>query len=214
MHIEFLVEEPSAEAALRNIVPKIVGKDATFDVHPFQGRDDLEKQLPKRLKGYSQWLPADWRIVILVDKDDDECHQLKNRLEAIARNANLITKSSVPAGAAFQVMNRLAIEELEAWFLGDVEAIRKAYPRISASLTHKAKYRNPDAVRGGTKEALHRELNRAGYHPSGVPPIDTARKISAHMDPERNMSKSFQVFRDGLRELIRMNGCSPLQSPR
>ena len=53
MHIEFLVEERSAEAALQNLLPRIFGSVATFTIHPYQGKPDLLKKLPIRLKGYS-----------------------------------------------------------------------------------------------------------------------------------------------------------------
>jgi hypothetical protein len=46
MHVEFLVEEPSAEAALQNLLPKIVGNVATFTIHPYQGKPDLFKNYP------------------------------------------------------------------------------------------------------------------------------------------------------------------------
>ena len=81
-------------------------------------------------------------------------------------------------------------------------ALHAAYPRVNENIQRKAKYRVPDDIREGTKEALHRVLQRAGYYSRGVPQIATARAISQHMDPERNHSHSFQVFRDGLRELI------------
>lgn len=86
MHVECLVEEPSAEAALRNLVPKMVGLDVTFDVLPFQGKADLLRKLPARLKGYSKWLPDDWLIVVLLDVDDDNCEKLKQRLETVAQS--------------------------------------------------------------------------------------------------------------------------------
>ncbi len=76
MHIEFLVEERSAEAALQNLLPKIFGHAATFSIHPHQGKPDLLKKLPLRLQGYSYWLPEDWRIVVLVYADDDDCLEL------------------------------------------------------------------------------------------------------------------------------------------
>lgn len=204
MHIEFLVEDPSAEAALLNLVPKIIGPEHSFRIHPYQGKDDLMKSLPARLLGYAQgqWLPNDWYIVVLRDNDQAECHQLKANLDELSVQAGLTTKSEAASGARFHVMNRLAIEELEAWFFGDAVALHAAYPRVNENIQRKAKYRVPDDIREGTKEALHRVLQRAGYYSSGVPQIATARAISQHMDPERNHSHSFQVFRDGLRELI------------
>lgn len=50
----------------------------------------------------------------------------------------------------FQVLNRLAIEELEAWFFGDVAALHSAYPRVPSTLGRRSRYRDPDAIRGGT----------------------------------------------------------------
>ena len=69
MHIEFLVEEYSAEAALDNILPRLLREDITYSIHPFSGKLDLLSQLLKRLKGYRQWLPENGRIVVLVDRD-------------------------------------------------------------------------------------------------------------------------------------------------
>ena len=202
MHIEFLVEEPSAEAALQHLLPKIFGDVATFIIHPYQGKPDLLKKLPVHLKGYRQWLPEDWRIVILVDADDDDCLKLKAQLEWMAQNAGFVTKSTVLPGQPFQVLNRLAVEELEAWLFGDVEAINVAYPRVSPTLEKKEKYRNPDAIAGGTWEALERLLQELNYFPEGLPKIRVAREVSRHMDPARNRSRSFQVFRQGLMDLI------------
>ena len=147
-------------------------------------------------------MPEDWRIVVLVDADDEDCRELKANLEEKAEEAGFLTKSSRPVGSHFQVLNRLAIEELEAWFFGDVEALHAAYPRISLNLGRKAKYRDPDAIKGGTWEALERELKRTRYYPSGFSKISIARAISIHMVPERNRSKSFQVFRQGLLDLV------------
>lgn len=201
MHIEFLVEEPSAEAALSNILPKVFEPTTSFAIHPYQGKQDLLKKLPSRLRGYKAWLPREWRIVILIDADDEDCRRLKGRLEDIAQNSNLLTKSAARNSSNFQVLNRLAIEELEAWFLGDIEALNAAYPRISLNLGNKAKYRDPDAITGGTWEALERELKRVGYFTGGLSKISAAREISLHMVPERNRSHSFQVFRRGLLEI-------------
>jgi len=202
MHIEFLVEELSVEAALNNLIPRILGEECSYRIHPYRGKSDLLSSLRARLIGYSKWLPDDWRIVVLMDEDRDDCLALKNQLEQAARNAGLITKSQASAGANYQVVNRLAIEELEAWFLGDTQALTAAYPRVSPSFTGKARFRDPDAVVGGTWEALERLLQTAGQYPSGLPKIETARRISQYMDPQRNRSHSFQVFRDSLRGLL------------
>ncbi len=202
MHIEFLVEEPSAEAALSNIVPRIVGAPHSFAVHPHQGKPNLLRSLPGRLRGYGSWLPRDWRIVVLVDRDRQQCRELKATLEQMARDAGLLTRTATPLPSRFQVINRIAIEELEAWFFGDAEAIRAAYPRVSRTFERRAGYTDPDAIRGGAWEALERVLQRAGYFRGGLAKIEAAAAISEHMDPGRNRSRSFCVFRDALMAVV------------
>lgn len=202
MHLELFVEEPSAELALRELVPRIAGPDLTFDVYPFQGKTDLLANLPQRLRAYSKWLPPDWRILVLLDADRQDCRALKRKLDDIARSTGFRVKADTGEWVEVQVLNRLAIEELEAWFLGDVEALGAAYPGVSATLAQKKAYRDPDAVQGGTWEALERVLQKAGYHAGGLSKLKAAREISLHMDPARNRSRSFQVFRDGLLALV------------
>jgi hypothetical protein len=69
-HLEILVEERSMEVFLRAHLPRLLGGDATFNVYPSQGKQDLMRNLPDRLKGYASWLPEGWRIVVVVDRDD------------------------------------------------------------------------------------------------------------------------------------------------
>lgn len=199
MHIEFHLEEPSAEAALRNIVPRILAISYTANYHVYKGKNDLLRKLPKRLLAYNRSsLPTNWRIVVLIDEDRQRCTELKMELEAASKKAGLWTKSEAARGNVFQVLNRIAIEELEAWFFGDVKALAIAYPGVSPKLSYQQRYRDPDAINGGTWEMLEKVLQRAGHYRSGLRKIEAAHMISQHMDPRRNRSKSFQVFRDGL----------------
>ena len=202
MHIEFLLEEPSAEAALSTILSKIFSPDVPYDFHVFEGKHDLLKKLPVRLKGYRHWIPDDWRIVVLVDEDRKDCLEMKEKLANAAREAGFRTKSSTTSEGNFQVVNRLAVEELEAWFFGDPKAIRKAYPKISTGFQYQARYRNPDAIPGGTYEALERLLIRKNYYKGRLPKIEVAHNIAQHMEPHRNRSKSFQVFVEGLKACV------------
>ena len=203
MHIEFLVEEPSCAEALNCLVPRIVGDQATWIAHAFQGKPDLLSNLPARLRGYAKWLPDDYRIVVLVDRDDDDCKELKYGLEQVAARNGLITKTAAAEKQRFQVVNRIVIEELEAWFFGDVAALAAAYPGVSPTLGSKSGFRDPDGIRGGTWEALECVLKKAGYYQSGMPKIEVARKVAAQMQPDRNRSNSFCVFRDALREIAK-----------
>lgn len=188
------------EAALRLIVPKIVA-DLSFEIYPYQCKQDLLDKLPARLQGYASWLPVVWRIMVIIDRDDDQCEALKERLEQAAQDAGLTTRTR-RRSAKFQVVNRLAIEELEAWFFGDWEAVKTAYPKVTVSIPAKKGYRDPDAVGGGTWEALERILQRAGYFRTGLRKIEAARSIAQYMEPRRNSSTSFRAFRDALSDLV------------
>lgn len=48
-HVEFLVEEPSAEAMLYGVLPRLIG-GTSFRVHAYQGKSDLMRKLPSRLR--------------------------------------------------------------------------------------------------------------------------------------------------------------------
>ena len=198
-HLEFLLEEPSMETFLQGLLPRILPKGCTFNCHVFQGKQDLLRKLESRLRGYKYWLPADRRLVVVLDRDDDDCHALKRRLERAAVDTNLLTRSQA-RGEPWQVVNRIAIEELEAWYFGDWEAVRQAYPHVAPNVPQQARYRDPDAIQGGTWEAFERILKRRGYFQTGLRKIEAARTIAPHIDPARNRSRSFTVFRDALIE--------------
>jgi len=202
LHLEFLVEEASIKSALTQLLPKILPSNVTSKIHDFRGKPDLLAKLPNRLKGYQVSLPPDWKIVVLIDKAREDCLKLKKQLEDMAISAGLITKSSCQKDKSFQVLNRIMIEELEAWFFGDVEAICQAYPKVSANLANQQPYRDPDAIQGGTCEALERVLKKAGYHRGGLEKYKASSEISQYMNPKSNRSKSFQVFYQGLLEII------------
>lgn len=201
-HLELLVEEPSMEAFLRALLPRLLPQDRSFEVHSFQGKLDLLAKLQARLRGYAQWLPEDWRIIVVVDRDDDDCERLKERLEKMAADAGLITRSRV-GSRPWQLVNRIAIEELEAWYFGDWPAVCSAYLRVSPGIPNQAGYRDSDAVRGGTWESFERILQRHGYFKAGLPKMEAARTIGGLLDPERCRSRSFAMFRDALAEAIR-----------
>ena len=183
-------------------MPKILPSNVTFNFHAYDGKKDFLNKVPDRLKGYQRSLRPDWKIVLLIDEDRQDCLELKEKLELMATSAGLITKSSGQKDKSFQVLNRIVVEELEAWFFGDVEAICQAYPKVSANLAKQKQYRDPDAIQGGTAEALERVLKKAGYHLGGLQKQKASSDISQYMNPESNRSKSFQVFYQGLLEII------------
>ena len=135
--------------------------------------------------------------MVLIDKDQKDCFQLKAQLEEVAHDAGFVTKSSASQEGDFQVINRLAIEELEAWFLGDIKALLTAYPKVPKS----RQYQDPNAITGPHK-VLGRMLKQSNYHRGGLPKTAVAQNIAQHMEPNRNKSRSFQVFVEGLKACV------------
>jgi hypothetical protein len=182
------------EAFLRVLLPSVLPEETTFVLHTYQGKYDLIRKLPSRLRGYSNWLPSTQRVLVLVDRDDDDAEQLKALLESIAEVAGLTTKTAA-SGGSWQAANRIAIEELEAWYFGDWAAVQAAYPRVNSSIPNKAAFRDSDRIAGGTWEAFERVLQAAGYFKEGLRKVEAAQEIAAHFDVSRCTSGSFTQLR-------------------
>jgi len=202
MRIEFLVEEQSAEEALKHLLPRLIGNRAQWKLINLGSKYKLLGALPQRLAAYSQRIGQgeDLRVMVLVDRDDDDCEVLKRRLEAAATDAGLATKSTPDAEGRFHIVNRIVIEELESWFIGDPAALRQAFTSLPAVDATKGIFRNPD--NGGSWEALHRFLKQHGVYKSSYPKIEAARRIAPRLDLNANRSHSFRVFVDGVEALL------------
>ena len=135
------------EAALELLLPKML-PDTHFRIHAHQGKADLLGKLRTKLKAYSTWIPPSWRIVVVIDRDDDDCEHLKQQLEAHAAAAGLSTRTTATEATSYVVVNRVAIEELEAWYFGDWKAVRTAFPRAPVQSSPK-----PDAAHLTTSRA-------------------------------------------------------------
>jgi len=187
------------EAFLTRLLRRFLPAGCTFQIHAHQGKLALLRKLENRLKGYASVLPEDHRIVVIVDMDQDQCDQLKSKLEAACAHAGLQSKQAA-GGPQWQVVTRIAIEELEAWYFGDWQAVCTAFPKVSKTIPKRAGYRNSDAIRGGTWEAFERVLKQGGYCKQGLPKVKTATAMGQHMQPEENRSPSFQMFWQAITE--------------
>ncbi len=179
-HLVFLLEEPSAQHALRAWLPGWVPGSITPHFMVFQGKQDLEKRMVQRMR---HWLLPDSGFVILRDQDSGDCHAVKA----------LLVQRCVEAGRPDAVV-RVACRELESFFVGDWQAVALAYSKPAlARLAGKAKYRDPDAL-GSPSQELARHV--AGYQKR-----DGARRIAPLVEADRNRSRSFQALRAAVRAL-------------
>ena len=213
MHIEILVEDSSGEKLLQMLLPQLLGPQGephTWRLHAYKGigripqglvtkadpaKRILLDQLPKLLRGYGR-TPGIDAVVVVLDTDKRDCAAFLSELKAAADACN----------QAPDTLFRLAIEEIEAWYFGDRDALLTAYPR--AKLDVLGKYVQDSAC--GTWElladAVHpggsTAIKKAGWPLPGQVKHVWAEKISPFMDPDRNSSPSFGKLRDGLRRLV------------
>ena len=219
VHFEILVEDQSGKKALNILVPKIIGNEHTFKIHSYKGigriprnmganadasKRILLSQLPRLLRGYGNTFssyPDDYpAAVILVCDLDDKCLKaFRQELFAILDDCNPKPETRFC----------IAVEEGEAWFLGDISAIKAAYPKAKVTVLNDyindsicgTWERLADAVFYGGSHAL----SAKGWQASGAEKSAWSEKITPHMDVEINVSPSFCYFREKIRELVRDN---------
>ncbi|HBL29794.1 MAG TPA: hypothetical protein DD490_23405 [Acidobacteria bacterium] len=100
----------------------------------------------------------------------------------MAERAGLMTRSRA-GSRPWQLVNRIAIEELEAWYFGDWTAVCSAYPKVAPGVPQQAGYRDADAIRGGTREALERALQQP-RHRAALAKWKIARAEAGGPQPE------------------------------
>lgn len=179
MKLVFLLEEYSAKILLDELLPKILPEDVEFQTIPHNGKKALESAIPKKLRG---WNEPDVRFVILEDQDAKDCVELKTYLRSLCEP----TKKPV--------LVRIACQELESWYFGDMHAVALAYQKPKLlRISEQKKYRIPDRI-PSPKEEFYKLVPEHQQ-------MAGAKRIGAFMTIEQNTSVSFQFFVDGVRRL-------------
>ncbi len=215
MHFDILVEDQSGKKALDFLIPKIIGNGHTFTIHPYKGIGRIPKnlninkdsakrilleQLPKLLRGYGKAYSkysGEYKAAVIVVCDlDDKC------LRKFRQELYSILDACKPKP---ETRFCIAIEEGEAWLLGDLQAVRTAYSKAKSNVL--SAYVQDSIC--GTWEKLadavypggSNHLRQQHWTTIGIEKSNWAEAIAPKMDVENNQSGSFCYFRDKLREL-------------
>jgi hypothetical protein len=183
----FFLEEASAAAMLEVFLPKIIPTDVVPRFITFEGKQDLEQQLVKRLRGYRH---PNALFVVMRDQDaQPDCKKTKGHLLQLCNQAG-----------RQDVLVRIACRELESFYLADLQAVEHGLglPRL-ASQQKTRKFRDPDQL-GSAKEELKKLTNHRYQQVLG------SRLIGPHLDPENTRSRSFRNLVLGIRRLIGTQG--------
>ncbi len=178
----FCLEEPSAKAMLEGVLPRMLPDDICFKFIVFQGKQDLEKQLVKRLRG---WRTPDTRFIVMRDQDAADCYDVKEKLVQLCEQAG-----------RSNALVRVACRELESFYLGDLLAVEKGLN--IAGLTRKQaskKFRDPDQIANPVQEIGR--LTGETYQK-----ISGSRAIGPYLSLAESRSNSFLALVSGVKRLV------------
>jgi Domain of unknown function (DUF4276) len=180
-HLVFLLEEPSARDLLEGLLPRLLPDTIQVQFLVFEGKQDLEGQLIRKLRG---WRIPDSAFVVLRDQDAADCKTIKESLTRL-----VVESGRTPA------MVRVACKELESWVVGDWEAVAEAFEQPAlAEQRLKRAHRDPDQLVRPV-EAIRKVIPEYQKR-------DGARRVGKLLDPTRNQSVSFRSFCTGLQRLV------------
>ena len=178
-----LLEEPSARELLKIIVSKLF-PDISLVCMVFEGKQDLEKNITKKLRGY---LNHDARFLVIRDQDSGDCKTVKQRIE----------QQCIASGKTNYKI-RIMCHELETIYLADLQAVEKGLGlRAVTALQEKNPYRCPDEL-SNPKQKL-KEL--AAKHKGTYHDIAGSRAIAPHLDLSNVRSPTFRNLISAVKEL-------------
>lgn len=179
----FLLEEESAQAMLQGLLPRLLDPRIQPRLIYFEGKQDLEKQLARRLRGY---LNPHARFLVLRDQDSaPDCTIVKAKLQVLCEQAGRKAVSLV----------RIACRELETIYLADLQAVERALA-LQGLIKHQniVKFRQPDRL--GSPSVELKKLTRGAYQKVG-----SSRLIGPHLDLANERSAAFKNLVHGIRRL-------------
>jgi hypothetical protein len=179
----FLLEEASAKAMLESLLPRMLNSGISHRLIPFQGKQDLERQMVRRLKGY---INPNARFIVLRDQDNaPDCMILKAQLVARCKQSGQLHRAVV----------RIACTELETYYLADLAAVEQAL-EVGNMVRYQrsAKFRNPDRLGNPSKELD--SLTKGVYQK-----VSGSRAIGKHLDVDNVRSHSFRNLITAIRRM-------------
>jgi hypothetical protein len=181
----FLLEEPSAKAMLESLLPRILSEGIAFRCIPFEGKQDLEKQLSRKIRAYQN---SAARFIVLRDQDSHpDCAEVKRHLLELCQLS----------GRAAQCLVRIACRELEAFYLADLSAVERALgiPGL-AQQQQSRKFRSPDTLGSPSQEL--RKLTKGQYAK-----VSGSRAIGRELCMDNARSPSFYHLLTAIKRMER-----------
>jgi len=218
-HVEFLIEDISGQALLSKVLPKILPEGVTFATKAYKGIGAIPRNLnanadpkkrilldnlPRLIRGYGKTFRAygdefSCALVIVCDLDSRDFNVFTGEIQNLVQACDPRPETIIC----------LAVEEGEAWLLGDQDAIFAAYPHCKKSVLQSY---TQDSICGtweiladALEEGGAANLRALGYQAVGSAKSRWAEAIGPKMSVDQNQSESFNDFVDKLREFSQRN---------
>ena len=219
MYFQFLIEDKSTEILVNHVMEKLKihhnEKDIAWDTKAFGGIGNLPQKgkplerktgkllndLPGYMRAFDKILQVMGNavLVIVLDNDKRDCEQFRKELE------NMAVSNMVLCDYVFCI----AIKEMEAWLLGDLQAITAAYPEAKTQYIKKYKQDGicdtweilaemvyPQGIRRLRREAC------GSYVRIGTAKCEWADKIGKYLHLHGNASPSYNYFVEELEKRV------------
>ena len=175
----FLLEEPSMKALLDGLLPRLY-PGLQFACITHEGKYDLEKSIPRKLRS---WREPGVSFIIVQDNDNGDCLEAKRKLLEKCKEGNREDS-----------LVRIVCQELEAWYIGEPDALAEAFglERLR-TIGNQSRYRDPDGIQ---KPSIAIKQLVPGFSKT-----NGARMMARRLSQERNRSRSFAVFIEGIEKL-------------
>jgi hypothetical protein len=179
----FFLEEPSAKAMLETLLPRMLDQSITVRCVPFEGKQDLEKQLTRKIRAYQNQRA---RFIVLRDQDSHpDCSAVKQRLLDLCE----------ASGKADHCLVRIACRELETFYLADLAAVEQALTLKGLSgLQPSRKFKSPDQLGSPSHEL--KMLTKGAYEK-----VAGSRAIGLYLGVDNARSPSFRNLIGAIRRM-------------
>ena len=220
MYFQFLVEDKSGSILIEKLMGKICQSHTSVEYRckSFKGLGGFKKKatptdtktgkllndLSVYLKGFDKSLQGiEATIIVVVDNDARNTMEFRSKLEDVA------VQNDISIDHVFCI----AVEEMEAWLLGDKDAIKRAYPNAKLSMMKSYQQDSicgtwevlADVVYPGGVRQMKKECQT--YMEIGAWKCEWAGKIGEKMRIDENGSPSFRDFITNIRR--RMHALQP-----
>lgn len=194
----FWTEELSMRRFLESWLGQYLpGEDIGFKIFDFRGKDDLKNKIENRIKAYKSEGNLIYKHFVVIDRDNEDCAELNELLVKKCASAGFEVRN---CGSSWQAATCIVIEELEAWYFGDWDAVKTCYGRVSSTISRKPRFKKPDRIEKPSQRL--EEIFKHSRIKDKFRKTRIAENVGRAYNADRSTSPSFKHFRKVVDEAV------------